>query len=90
MDISRLAMLAISDTGFVFDPRTGHSYTANATGMAILNHLKKGRPVSEVLTRIEETFEVPASLAQDLQSFVEALSNYDLISSSRSFGGEVQ
>ncbi len=85
MDISRLAMLAISDTGFVFDPRTGHSYTANATGMAILNHLKKGRPIPEVLARIEETFEAPASLPLDLEAFVEALSNYDLISSSRSF-----
>ena len=37
----RLRQLAVSDTGFVFDPQTGQSFTVNATGRLVLDCLKR-------------------------------------------------
>jgi hypothetical protein len=79
MDIQRLDMLAVSETGFVFDPRTGHSYTVNATGLAVLSELKRGEPLSTSLQRLQSQFDCPPTVAADLVAFVEALNNYDLI-----------
>ena len=79
MDTSRLSMLAISDTGFVFDPRTGHSYTVNSTGLTVLSALKKGCSPSDVIGQLEESFEAPGNLRADLHAFVESLHNYELL-----------
>jgi hypothetical protein len=38
----RLSNLALSPTGFVFDPRTGATYTVNPTGRAVLEALRDG------------------------------------------------
>jgi hypothetical protein len=37
-----LADLAVSDTGFVFDPFTGTTYTVNSTGLCLLHAFKEG------------------------------------------------
>ncbi|HEY5955368.1 MAG TPA: PqqD family peptide modification chaperone [Polyangiaceae bacterium] len=76
MDKSRLEMLAISDTGFVFDPRTGHSYTVNATGLTVLNELKRGASAAAALQRLQETFDCPPSALADLRAFTDALNNF--------------
>jgi len=79
MDTLRLDMLAVSETGFVFDPRTGHSYTVNATGLTVLNDLKRGEPLSTSLRRLQSEFDCPQTVTEDLLAFVEALHNYDLV-----------
>ena len=33
--------IAVSDSGFIFNPATGESFNVNVTGAAIINHLKK-------------------------------------------------
>ena len=38
-DLNRLRDLALSDTGFVFDPCSGATFTVNATGLAVLKGL---------------------------------------------------
>jgi hypothetical protein len=48
MDRDKLAVLAVSESGFIFDPVTGHSYTANATGLRILELLKTGKEPDEI------------------------------------------
>jgi hypothetical protein len=78
MDISRLTLLAISDSGFVFDPRTGHSYTVNDTGLAALRALKKGLPVAQVIANLQERYDLIGNAESDLRAFVEALTAYEL------------
>ncbi len=36
IDLTHLKQLAVSENGFVFDPYTGHTFTLNATGIAVL------------------------------------------------------
>ncbi|PKP22227.1 MAG: HPr-rel-A system PqqD family protein [Bacteroidetes bacterium HGW-Bacteroidetes-21] len=50
--------LAISDTGFVFDPHSGESFSLNETGTEILNMLKEGKSQEEIMTHFLENYEV--------------------------------
>jgi hypothetical protein len=87
MDISRIEMLAISDTGFIFDPRTGHSYTVNATGLTVINELKRGASAAVALQRLQVDFDCPQSASADVRAFADALGNFGLLDPNR-VGGE--
>jgi hypothetical protein len=50
--------LAISDTGFVFDPTTGDSYTLNSTGLEIIQLMKEGKSIEEVIRQMTATYDV--------------------------------
>ena len=79
MDISHLAMLAVSDTGFVFDPRTGHSYSVNTTGLLLLRSLKQGVTVSQFEEELRSSFECPPTIRDDIGSFINSLVHYELL-----------
>lgn len=40
--------LAISETGFLFDPSTGDSFTVNPTGLKIIQLLKEGKSLQAI------------------------------------------
>jgi PqqD family protein of HPr-rel-A system len=60
MDVEapRLRELALSDSGFVFDPLTGHTFTVNPSGLFVLRLLKDGVQESQVAARLGEQFEL--------------------------------
>lgn len=53
-----LKNLALSDTGFVFDPTTGNTYTLNETGLTIVRLLKLDKTKEEILQSIISEYEV--------------------------------
>jgi len=69
-----LKRLAISDTGFVFDPVTGDSFTANATALAILR-LARSAPCARTLAQaLAGEFEIAVDEAErDLIEFAGVL-----------------
>jgi len=70
----RLNQLAINDEGFVFDPVTGESYTANQTGVAGLQGVKAGKSIQEIATQITTEFDVSHDQAErDLIDFINHL-----------------
>ncbi len=72
--------LAISDTGFVFNPYTGESFTVNAVGFKILQLLKNEVAQEDIVTRITEEFEVSKEQAEkDVQDFIYMLEKYELL-----------
>jgi len=79
MDTRHLAMLALSDTGFVFDPRTGHSYTVNSTGLALLRGLKQGSSPAQFEEELRASFDCPATVTADIEMFISTLVNYELL-----------
>ncbi|MDD3045239.1 MAG: PqqD family protein [Candidatus Delongbacteria bacterium] len=80
MDRDKLSVLAISDSGFIFDPVTGHSYTANATGLKILELLKAGKDEDEIKSVIMDEFDASDDeVTVDIQDFVENLKKYFLV-----------
>lgn len=59
-----LQRLALSDSGFVFDPVTGNSFTVNEAGLAILRRLQRDTTVAQVVADLKEEFEVDAPTAE--------------------------
>jgi PqqD family protein of HPr-rel-A system len=83
MDIQtpRLRDLALSDSGFVFDPMTGHSFTVNPSGLHILRLLKDGLPPEKIAASLVDAFELEAGedAGRDVQDFVMQLRECGLI-----------
>ncbi len=81
LDSSRLKQLAISESGFVFDPLTGHSFSVNATGLAILGALKEGLGVDEAAAHVRDAFDTDRSddVERDVEDFLARLRNYHLV-----------
>lgn len=53
--------IAVSETGFVFDPNSGESFTLNETGKIILNLLSEGKTEFEIKRFFVANFEVDAT-----------------------------
>lgn len=68
-----LQSLAVSDTGFVFDPQTGHTYAVNATGLAVLRGLKSGRSVEQIEDELKHEFEQALGVSEHVREFVQLL-----------------
>ena len=60
MDTSatKLRELAFSETGFVFDPYTGATFTVNSTGKAILEALRRGDGREAIVDQLRAHFDV--------------------------------
>ena len=73
-DILTLKRLAISESGFIFDPESGHSFSVNETGMFILQALQKNQSPEEILQAIVDTYEISLRDAErDLIEYVGLL-----------------
>jgi hypothetical protein len=73
-DAEAVGRLALSDSGFVFDPVSGRSYSVNATGLALLRLLQKPTGLAEVVAALQERFEGDAAtLERDVIEFASVL-----------------
>jgi PqqD family protein of HPr-rel-A system len=73
-DAKSLERLAISESGFVFDPVSGHSFTVNETGLAILRAIQKQRHLNALRERLLAEYDVDrTTLDRDLLEFLGSL-----------------
>jgi hypothetical protein len=80
MNRDRLKTLAISDTGFIFDPVTGSAFSSNAVGVHIINCLKAGMSTQEIIASLLELYEVSQEdLEPDVTDFIRGLRDNYLI-----------
>ncbi|MCE1200522.1 MAG: PqqD family protein [Bacteroidia bacterium] len=72
--------IAISDNGFVFNPVTGESFTANPTGLEIMNQMRRGASAPQIVETLCNMFQVePTQAERDLQDFIEMMRQYHLL-----------
>lgn len=50
--------IAVSESGFIFDPSTGESYSLNSQGVEILTLLKEYKSTSEITDYFVNEYEV--------------------------------
>lgn len=80
MDQHRLANLALSDNGFLFDTMTGLTYTLNKTGTMILRSLIEGTATNEIARRVVNRFDVsPEVAARDMEQFMARLGDLGIL-----------
>ncbi len=59
-----LKRLALSDSGFVFDPVTGDSFSANATALSIIRHAQHERDAKRIAEALAQEFDVGTAEAE--------------------------
>ncbi len=72
--------LAVSDSGFVFDPMSGITYTVNATGRAVIDGIREGLDRDDIIEILKDAFETEgADLHRDVDEFVRLLRRAGLV-----------
>ncbi len=72
--------IAVSESGFVFDPTTGDSFSLNRIGLEILEMLKQGKPDIEIIPGLLDKYEIDrASLDKYYYDFIAMLKYYQLL-----------
>ena len=80
--LERLKDLAISESGFLFDPYSGTTFTLNNTGKFILQLLMEGRGIEEIEAGLRDKFEVgEEDLRNDIYEYVNLLKENHLLPS---------
>lgn len=73
----RLAKLAISPTGFVFDPQTGQSFALNHSGLTALEALRHTSSTESAAHILANKYSIPLELAEtSLDGFLVQLGRY--------------
>lgn len=73
--------IAISATGFVFNPSTGDSFSVNPIGHRILTLLKESKPVSEIIETILSEYHTDKdTVEKDFADYTKLLLNNKLLS----------
>jgi hypothetical protein len=72
--------IATSETGFIFNPGTGDSFSVNNTGAEILSMFKENKSLEEVIENISMRYQVEKSqLEKDLEDFITQLYGHNLL-----------
>jgi hypothetical protein len=72
--------IAISETGFIFNPATGDSFSANAMAAEMLAAIKKGNTAEQVKREILQKYDVrPETLEHDWEDLLLQLKAANLL-----------
>ena len=72
--------IALSETGFVFNPSTGESFTLNPSGMEIFDMLRQETSKEDILKSFLEKYDIEHDLAEkDLEDFIHLLEIYQIL-----------
>ena len=72
--------IALSNTGFVFNPTTGDSYTINQVGQEILGYLGDNKSVDEITSLMTSSYDIDsASFEKYFFDFISMLRQFELL-----------
>ena len=72
--------VAISDSGFIFNPDTGESFSANPIGLEMLEMLRNGREYEEIRKNVLDKYKSDKdTVEKDYHDFITMLKQYNLI-----------
>jgi hypothetical protein len=72
--------IAISDTGFLFNPSNGESFSVNPVGAEIINLLKEDKSLEDISSYMVSAYDTDeTTVEKDLYDFISILKNYSLI-----------
>lgn len=71
--------MAISDSGFIFEPGSGNSFTTNPIGLEIIQLVKQGKTEKEITSYLTTQYAVDAiTCEKDLYDFMNVLAKLKL------------
>lgn len=78
---SKLRDLAISDTGFLFDPHTGSTFSVNESGLLVIAALREGASRAAIVARLRDAFEIPetSDVERDIDELLHLMRRNELL-----------
>lgn len=74
--------VAISDSGFLFNPVSGESFSVNPVGAEIINMLKEEKSLEQISKHLHAHYSTEeTTIEKDLYDFVGILKQFNLIES---------
>jgi hypothetical protein len=71
--------IAISDSGFIFNPDTGESFSTNEMAVKMFQLLKEDKTFEEIMAEILDEYHVDKqTFEKDYQDFIGMLKQYNL------------
>lgn len=75
--LQALQRLAISESGFVFDPESGHHFSVNDTGKLLLRKLQQGSDFDVLLDDLTDEYDISRQdLERDILEFAALLRDF--------------
>ena len=72
--------VAVSETGFVFNPTTGDSYSINQVGQEILSYLGEDKSQAEITSLMTTEYDIDeASFEKYYFDFISMLRQFELL-----------
>ena len=72
--------IAVSESGFVFDPTTGDSYSLNPVGVSVIELLQENKSLDEIICSLENEYEAERMVIErNVQDFIGMLEQYNLL-----------
>ncbi len=72
--------VAVSDSGIIFNPDTGETFTVNPIGADIINCIKERNTIMEMNEKITSKYTVePSTFEKNYDDFINLLRNFSLV-----------
>jgi len=72
--------IAISETGFVFNPSSGESYTVNSVGIELFNYIKEEKSYEEIRDLMLAKYDTnEGAFEKDYQDFMATMEFNNLL-----------
>jgi transcription elongation factor GreA-like protein len=72
--------IAVSETGFIFNPSTGDSYSINRVGQEILGYLREEKSTAEITSLMTTLYDIdPSSFEKYFYDFISMLKQFELL-----------
>jgi Coenzyme PQQ synthesis protein D (PqqD) len=72
--------IAVSETGFVFNPTTGDSYSINQVGQEILAYLGEKKSAADITSLMTTAYDIdPPSFEKYFYDFISMLKQFELL-----------
>ena len=69
--------LALSESGFIFDPVSGQSFTVNETGLVVLRLVQQQDDLEKIAEQLAEQFDASiVEIKRDVQDFTNRLQGF--------------
>jgi hypothetical protein len=73
------ANIALSESGFIFNPNTGESFTLNPTGQLMFTMIRDGQDFAKVREYFLRHYEVDDSIFEkDFEDFIHLMTTYQM------------
>lgn len=72
--------IALSESGFIFNPNTGESFTLNPSGQLLFGLIREGRDYAAIRKHFLDNYDAEESIFEkDFEDFMHMMTSYQMM-----------